>query len=410
MASGEHVRAENEPSWSVRALQHDEGLLATSLEQQEQLGCVHTLREILQQPDTWVVTAAMTLQRADECRALLERSRSIILSGSGSSEYAGECVRLPLQKKTGLSVQTLGSGTLLTNGATLLPGETPFLMVSFARSGDSPESVSALLLAQRLSSGVRHLVFTCNAQGKLSTSSLQSEDVSIVVLDQRTNDQSLVMTSSFTNMVLAALSLAYVQAPGEFLRLVQKLSDSVNGILQAAFRHLPLFLRQKFQRAFYLASPSLFGAARESALKMTEMTAGRVVTVCETYLGLRHGPMSAVHADTLIVCFLSADPIVRAYELDVMRELSQKQLGLKKLIVGSAIPQDVVGPNDLVLDQTGLDDDETTSVLYVVVGQVMALLRCLQEGLRPDAPSQDGVINRVVGSFRIYGMEELVAP
>lgn len=410
MAPGKHLRAENESSWSGRTLQYDEGLLVSSLEQRGELGCVHTLREILQQPATWMATAELMLQHAGECRALLDRSRSIILSGSGSSEYAGECVRLPLQKMTGLPVQTLGSGTLLTNGATLLPSEAPSLMVSFARSGDSPESVSALLLAQRLRSGVRHLVLTCNAQGKLSTSFLQAENVSVVVLDERTNDQSLVMTSSFTNMVLAALSLMYVQTPREFLQLAKKLGEVAQSLLEAAFSSFPLFLQQTFQRAFYLASPSLFGAARESALKMTEMTAGRVITVCETYLGLRHGPMSAVHADTLVVCFLSADPVVRAYELDVVRELSQKQLGMKKLLVGSAIPQDVVGPDDLVIDQAGLYDDDTTSVLYVVVGQVLALLRCLQEGLRPDAPSEDGVINRVVGSFRIYGMEELVAP
>ena len=315
MASGGNLRVRN--NWMRR---HGAGLVATLLAQDEQLGCAHTLPEILQQPETWIATAALAEKRAAECRALLQRSGRIVLSGSGSSEYAGECVRLALQKSSGMPVQTIGSGSLLTNGAVLLSGEAPLLMVSFARSGDSPGSVSALLLAQKLSPGGCHLVLTCNEQGKLSTSFLHEDGVSIVVLDERTNDRSLVMTSSFTNMVLAALSLAYVQFPGEFIRLVQKLSAVGMEMLHAAFQNYPAFLEENFERAFYLASPSLFGAARESALKMTEMTAGRVMTVCETYLGLRHGPMSAVHPNTLVVCYISADPMVRSYELDVIRE------------------------------------------------------------------------------------------
>lgn len=406
MPSGGSVRARDraprqhpEPSYNV-------SLLQSSAEQRRQLGCEHTLREILQQPETWRSTAELTLQHAAELRLLLDSSRSIVLTGSGSSEYAGECVRLPLQKVLGVPVQTTGSGSLLTNGATLLPGDAPALMISFARSGDSPESVSALMLARKLSPNMRHLVVTCNKQGKLSTSFQHEDGVSVVVLDERTNDQSLVMTSSFTNMVLAALGLAYLDETAEFLQRVQKLSTAAQDLLQTAFHRYPAFLVDRFERAFYLASPCLFGAARESALKMTEMTAGRVITVCETYLGLRHGPMSAVHPDTLVVCFVSADPLVRAYELDVIRELNRKQLGLKKLFVGHDIPRDVVGPADLVLEHPGLDDDEITSVLYVVAGQVLSLLRCLNENLRPDAPSEDGVINRVVSSFRIYGVEE----
>ena len=38
---------------------------------------------------------------------------------------------------------------------------------------------------------------------------------------------------------------------------------------------------------------------------MLEMTAGRVIAISETCLGLRHGPMSMVHGDALVVCFLS---------------------------------------------------------------------------------------------------------
>lgn len=374
-------------------------------EERERLGCRHTLREILQQPETWIETARAVSARAEEWERLLAGCGTVVLTGSGSSEYAGECVRLPLQKASGLQVQTIGSGAVLTNGVTLLPREIPSLMISFARSGDSPESVSALLTAQRVNPGIRHLVLTCNEFGRLTTRFADDADVVVQVLDARTNDQSLVMTSSFTNMVLAALSLCSLGETAEFRRRAGGLSSSCSRVLEMAFAAFPAFLEERFDRAFYLASPLLYGAARESALKMTEMTAGRVITVCETYLGLRHGPMSAVHPDTLVVCFLSADPLTRAYELDLLRELKDKHLGMKMLLVGSGLPREFVGPQDLCLDDPGFDDDDSTAILYVVVGQVLAMLRCLKEGLRPDAPSEDGVINRVVSSFRIYGTE-----
>jgi tagatose-6-phosphate ketose/aldose isomerase len=377
-------------------------LLDRSIEEQEHAGYLHTLAEILHQPETWMVTAATMRELSRELDPLLSGAKAIVLTGSGSSEYAGECVRLPLQKALGVAVQTVGSGSLLTHGSVLLPNEPSSLMISFARSGDSPESVAAVSMALAGKPSVRHLVITCNREGRLVSSFADTDDVSAVVLDDRTNDRSLVMTSSFTNMVLACLSFSRRGEPDDFLALTQKLSDTGRELLLQAFRRLPSFARQNFTRAFYLGSAALVGATRESALKMMEMTSGRVFTACETYLGLRHGPMSAVHPDSLIVCFLSADASVRAYELDLIRELNDKKLGMCKLLVGCDIPTDIVAPNDLVLEHTGLNDDEVTSILYVAVGQVLAFFRCMEEGLRPDAPSEDGVINRVVGEFRIY--------
>jgi tagatose-6-phosphate ketose/aldose isomerase len=137
---------------------------------------------------------------------------------------------------------------------------------------------------------------------------------------------------------------------------------------------------------------------------MLEMTAGRVSAMSETYLGLRHGPMSYVHADTLIVCFLSSDPTVRAYECDLMRELDQKNLGLVKLVIGEDVPGDVVSDHDFVINCGGLAEagDDSAPVIDVVVGQLLGFFRCMREGLRPDSPSEDGVINRVVQSFTLH--------
>jgi tagatose-6-phosphate ketose/aldose isomerase len=298
----------------------------------------------------------------------------------------------------------IGSGMVLTHGAMALPPLRPLLMVSLARSGDSPESVGALQLLLDNEPEIRHLVVTCNAKGKLATRYRRDPRVSVVLLDDRTNDRSLVMTSSFTSLALAARSLGLLNAPERCRSLSQQLSSISEPLINTHFEALASVGRREFRRAVFLASGWGFGGLREAALKMLEMTAGRVGTLCETYLGVRHGPMSYIDHDSLVVCFLSSELKLRAYETDLLRELDRKQLGLLKLIAGENIPRDLLRENDVAIDLPGLGavGDENASVVHVIVGQLLAFFRCFKEGLRPDSPSESGVISRVVESFRLH--------
>jgi tagatose-6-phosphate ketose/aldose isomerase len=162
--------------------------------------------------------------------------------------------------------------------------------------------------------------------------------------------------------------------------------------------------RGGYTSAVYLGTAGRYGAAREAALKMLEMTGGRVKTFPETYLGLRHGPMCAIDGDTLVVCFLSSDPVTRAYEADLVRELQRKRLGGRKVIVGRDVPGDLVAGRDLAVAVPDLGElgDDGAPVVDVLVGQLLAVFRCLSLGLRPDLPSDDGVISRVVGEFALH--------
>ncbi len=134
---------------------------------------------------------------------------------------------------------------------------------------------------------------------------------------------------------------------------------------------------------------------------MLEATAGRVATLCETYLGLRHDPMSFVHQDCLVVAFLSSDPSLRAYESDLLRELDRKRLGILKVIVGEDVPHEVLRKGDAVLECKGMKQlgDDNSPIIDVVVGQLLAFFRCMEEGFRPDSPSENGIISRVVERF-----------
>ena len=396
-----------EPEW-LRPLSRRQPraaeMLAKSPEDQYRLGYFHTLREICQQPSTWMQTCELMCSHADSLQASLAGISALTLTGSGSSEYAGDCVRLALQNELGVVTQAIGGGVLLAQGSRALPPGRPGLMVSLARSGDSPESVGALALLLKTQPEIRQLVLTCNEDGNLARTYQRDPRVIVITLGENTNDQGLVMTSSFTNLVLGARFIGLLEHPDRYRSICQQLSNVAAEFIHAHFGALAEVAKAPFRRALFLGSGSRFGAVREAALKLLEMTAGRVATMSETYLGLRHGPMSFVHDHTLVVCFLSSDPTLRAYEADLLRELNEKQLGLLKLIVGEDVPPELVRPTDIVLECPGLAriGDENFPVIDVLAAQLLAFFCCLEAGLRPDSPSEDGVIHRVVQSFDLH--------
>lgn len=365
-----------------------------------------TQREIWQQPAVWRSTAERIAACAPRLRALLEGCQAVVLTGSGSSQFAGECVDRALETELGRPVRTVAGGALLTAGAQALPPLRPLLLVSLARSGDSPESAGAVERLLREQPEVRHLVLTCNPDGRLARALPGHAEAEVVVLDKRTNDRSLVMTSSFTNLVLAGRALGWLGDPAGFQALTAALSTAAGLILEQADA-LRAVAAWRSRRAIFLASHCRFGAAREAALKTLEMSNGRVMTAAETFLGLRHGPMCAIEEDTLVVCFVSQDATARAYELDLIAELNRKRLG-RKLLVGAGVPGSLAAEGDIVFETGGAQPfrDCDAPLLDALVGQLLGYYRCLEEGLQPDAPSTDGVIHRVVESFRLHGRVE----
>ena len=317
--------------------------------------------------------------------------------------YIGECLAPTLQEGLGIPAQAIAAGTLLTHWRGVLPpGEG--LLISLARSGDSPESCGVVDRVLADAPAWRHLVITCNANGKLATRYNHDPRVTVLVLDERTNDRSLVMTSSFTNLLVAGSGLLLDTADALTEPAVAALAAVVEHLFDTQADALAELASRQVEAAVYLGSGGGIGAAHEAALKMVEMTGGKVITMAETFLGLRHGPMSSIRPTTLIVGLLSADPAVRGYELDLLRELDRKQLGLAKLVVGEGIPADVLRPGDVAIDLAGLGHHgELPSLLAgVVAGQLLAFFRCLRLGDRPDAPSQ-GVLTRVVQEFTLHG-------
>lgn len=399
------------PEW-LHTLSGARGRFAAILRESEQdsaKGYRHTIREICQQPPTWGETALRMKDFRNQIHESLRGCERIVLTGSGSSQYVGECVAPALRRELGISVDVKGGGALLLGAGASVAGE-PTLVVSIARSGESPESAAVVERLIATEPWTKHLILTCNSSGRLAREFAKDPRVQLVSLSEEVHDRSLVMTSSFTNLALSARFLGWLDRPEEFSASASRLSHAARRLLTVWPDRLNSFVSGDIERVLFLGDGCQYAAARECALKMLEMTAGRVATMAETYLGLRHGPMCFINEKTLMVCFQSSDPLIRAYQRDLIAEIDAKGLGARKLVAGVDDPGAV--PNkgsDLAIsyDFPGYDaDDADLAMLNVMIGQILGFHRCREEGLQPDSPSESGVISRVVGEFRIHVAQE----
>ena len=379
-------------------------LVAQRMDEQRRSGYADTVLEILQQPQTWRDTAGLLASPALLAQALSTRPEQIVLTGSGSSIHVGECLAGVLQTALRIPCRAIAAGDLLTHARGMLPPGRG-LLVSIARSGDSPESTAVVDAVLTDAPAWTHLFVTCNARGRLATRYRDDPRTQVLLLDPNTNDRSLVMTSSFTNLLLAGGALVQDEA---YARQTALAADIAQHVFDHHADALAMVARKEFSAAVYLASGPGIGAARESALKMLEMSGGTVATMAETFLGLRHGPMSALNRPSLVVAFLSAQATVRDYEYDLLRELERKRLGIARVIVGEAIPAGLIGPGDLAIDLPGFNalGETQRHAVDVVVGQLLAFFRCLHLGQKPDAPSA-GVLTRVVEEFAIHAVGDM---
>ncbi len=338
-----------------------------------------TIAEIRQQPATWRDTVQRVRQTA------LAVSEPAVLTGAGTSMYAA------------MAVEAAWPGSRAVASTELFldfhqPLERRNLLVSLARSGNSPESLAVVERIQKALPRVRHLAITCNADGKLA----HCPGVTSLVLAPETNDRGLAMTSSFSNLVLAGCCLA---RPGEVERALDALctaGETVLALHEAAAREIAA---SPPSRMVALASAPLFGAAREACLKTLELTAGRIATLPETYLGLRHGPMSFLQPDSLVLCFLSSEPRRRPYELDLVRELRAKNIGR---LIALGTPGEAHLFDHVIQTSAASLPDYLRTPAEIVFCQLLGYYFSLSVGLDPDSPSPGGVIHRVVEGVRIY--------
>jgi tagatose-6-phosphate ketose/aldose isomerase len=361
-----------------------------------------TRREILQQPETLRATNALLQRKRDEVDGFLapllaRRDLRIVLAGAGTSAFIGGCLAATLARITGRCVEAVPTTDIVSAPDLYLAGDAPTLLVSFGRSGNSPESIAAVELADTRADS-HHLIITCNPDGALARRA--SDDALVLVLPEATHDRGFAMTSSFSAMMLSALAI--FSGIDRFQSRVEPIARAVDDLLATVEPRMVALARRSFKRVVYLGSGPLQALAREAALKLLELTDGALVTMFDSTLGFRHGPKTVVNGETLVVVFVSNDPLTRAYDRDLIEELRADG------IAGAVVAVSAQGEIEETIAVHGLEQANDCDLLfpYIVPAQLFALHASLERGLTPDQPNQAGTVNRVVQGVRIHSRAE----
>lgn len=368
-----------------------------------------TTKEIYQQPRLWQETFDIVISRKNEIESFLKKISKqgrprVILTGAGSSAFVGNSVAPYLNRVSGYQFESIATTDIVPNPQNYLH-DKPTLLISYARSGNSPESVATFQLANQLIREIYHIIITCNPEGQLAQKARQADNCLLLLMPPDSNDQGFAMTGSFTTMALASLLIFNLDRLTDLKRDVDLISSLGQRMLDNQV--LPQIASDVSQRIVFLGSSSLNGLAQESALKVLELTAGKVATLYDSALGFRHGPKSFLNRDTMVFFFLSQDKYARQYELDLIREMTDEN----ETIVVAIMPErdlevEALADYSLCLETSSLDDDVFLLFPYVIFAQRLALLKSIELGIDPDNPSPSGKVNRVVKGVKFYPFGE----
>lgn len=389
-------------------------MLNLSEERLKELGAEITAREIGQQPDLWREVLINYATKKEEIREYLKTIETkhekvkVIFSGAGSSAFVGDTIEAYLNQKnedTKWEFEAIATTDIVATPEKYLQKEIPTLLVSFARSGNSPESVATIDLAQQYIDELYQLTITCAAEGKLAVAA-EGDDRNLVLLQpEKSNDAGFAMTGSFTSMMLTALLVFDTSSDEDKLNWANSAIEMSEQML-ADEEVINSVVELDFDRVVYLGQGGFFGLAHEAQLKLLELTAGRITTLYETPLGFRHGPKSFVNEKTVIIQFNSNNDYTRKYDTDLLNEVFHDKIAAKVLALS-------VGENVAVdADQFWFDEkyrvlpDAYLNFPYVVFAQLFSLAASIKTGVQPDNPSPAGTVNRVVQGVIIHPHEK----
>ena len=375
-------------------------------------GLEHTPAEIAQQPEAWLSTFELFLRKREQIAEFLglagigasPRPRpTVFLIGAGTSDYIGQSLTYLLRRCWNCEVMAVPSTDLLTHMDDWMIPDRKYLWISFSRSGDSPEGVAVLENARRKRPDIHHMVVSCNVNGRMIRENADEPRVLGLCLDDAVNDRGLAMTSSFSNMVIFGQCLAHANDLGRYEEILLQLVEAGRDFLPHAADCASALAKDAYTKACFVGSGPLRAVAKESALKLLELTAGKTLTMSESVLGLRHGPMAALDQGTLFVCFLSSDRRVQQYERDLLDEVGKKRLVRSRIVVGgSEISRDSFAEHYLASSTPSTIGDDYRPAVDVIFGQLLGLFSSLRWNLRPDCPSPNGAISRVVQGVNIH--------
>jgi len=382
-------------------------LLGIESEELVRLGGIQTATEILQQPALWQKIFDEINNASSEILEFLNNSLTksdrIILTGAGTSAFIGLTLRSVFQKNTGKITEAIATTDIVSNPTDYLIKNVPTLLISFARSGNSPESEAAIKIVDEFCEISYHLIITCNKAGMLSKYA-STPNKFVIFLPNEANDQSLVMTSSYTGMLLTGLLISQLKNLKTVKSKLQTAIKYTNEFILNCSEYLSEIARFKFNRVVFLGAGTFYGTATEASLKLQELTGGEIICKNDSYLGFRHGPKSVLNESTMVVYLLSSsNEYAFKYENDLIASMKNGTLPLVEISISESEFKNINLPFMLYFTENAKKlDDEYLALCYILPIQILGFYKSLELGLCPDAPSINNDITRVVEGVKIY--------
>lgn len=369
-----------------------------------------TWQEIVQQPSIWKEELEIVKNNLRSIGDFIEKIQGkkvkVIFTGAGSSEFVGNTLCSYVNSKIDIDVLSIPTTDIVSMPEQYLETDTTTILVSCARSGNSPESVATVNLADKIVKNIYHIFITCNPEGHLATISKDGDNKYLLLMPEKTNDKGFAMTGSFSSMVVAGVLILLRKNFVEMEEKVTYIANVVEKNLEKILENVEAITDLDIDRIVYLGDGALKGLAEEMSLKVLELTGGKIASFYNTFLGFRHGPKSIVNDKTVIVCMMSNNMYTRIYELDLLKEFKNEG-GKKKIVVLDTIYDEEVKNNCnyyfSFANERLIEIEEVFAGLgYLVYGQLISLVKSAKLEINPDNPCPTGEVNRVVKGVTIH--------
>jgi len=366
--------------------------------------CKNTSVEIAQQPVIWNELCHILLKRKSEIASFMDNAgidRRIIFTGAGSSAFIGDALAGVLAESSGIRTESIHNTDIVSSPDSYL-FNVPTLLVSFARSGNSPESVGAVQYARSAIKDLYEVTIVCDNTSNLYSTALQSENRLVLVMPEDSNDKGVAMTSSVTCMLLAGFALFNTDKTEEIVKDIHILSDNVTNAGLRFTKTATKWAKKDFDRIVYLGCGFLKHIAHEASLKMMELTNGAVNGSYESAVGFRHGPKSVISDKTITVHMISSNPFTAQYDADLLHEV-YKQKKKNMIITLNSDTEDACDEAIAIESEGyGIGLSLCTGLQLLVFCQMLAMFKSLELGISTDNPSPAGEVNRVVKGITVY--------
>jgi tagatose-6-phosphate ketose/aldose isomerase len=380
--------------------------LGSEISSLTKLGAIHTANEIAAQPELWEKIYQQILTDKERLESYLNDSlpevSKIILTGAGTSAFIGLSLHGIFSRSYKIHTDAVATTDLVSHPEDYFFNNEIIMLISFARSGNSPESTAVVELADRLCKKCFHIVITCDGTGHLAKWQSVSTNL-IIVLPAEANDKSLAMTGSYSGMLLCGFLISRLKEIDMLGPQIKILHQYGLKILNHYSSRLKEIASLDFKRVVFLGSGPFYGTATESHLKLQELTDGIIICKNDSYLGFRHGPKAVTNENTLLFYIFSKNPYVQQYEKDLVLSMKKGKRALFTIAILESSVNGLEFDLEIKLSESGSQlDEELLTVCDILPAQLLGFYKSLALGLKPDAPSESGAISRVVEDVIIY--------